>query len=78
MQYFLYDSYFINFLSLFLNGFIILLCGSWNFREDLGVLCVCLFVCGVVCFVLFCWNHFARGENGRKQDVNANHVIMLH
>lgn len=51
MQYFLYDSYFINFLRLFLNGFIILLCGSWNF----GALCVWLFVClwgGLFCSVL--------------------------
>lgn len=66
----LYDSYFINFPSLFLNGFIIFFPPGLGILE--GIWCfVCLWV------VLFCWNHFARGGNGRKEDVNGNHV-MLH
>lgn len=63
----LYDSYFINFASLSLNGFIFLfLCGSWNFGRNLWTLLVCLWV------VLFCFvgiTLLEEGMEGRKMSM---------
>lgn len=73
MQYFLYDRYFVNFPSLFLNGFIIFFLWVLEFWGEFGDF-VCLFMRCAVCFVLFCWNHFAEeGMEGRKMSME----IML-
>lgn len=80
MQYFLYDRYFVNFPSLFLNGFIIFSLWVLEFWGGFGDF-VCLFVYEVCCFVWFCLvllESLCRGGNGRKEDVNGNHVIKLH
>lgn len=73
--YVLYDSYFINFPSLFLNGFIIFSLWVLEFWGAIGGF-VCLFVCGVGCFVLFCFVEIALLEEGMERRKMSMEIML--